>query len=307
MKTPAFLLALACATLAQAQQNQGSQNHEMASAFEVIHVRPNIYMIASDAGNVTLQVADAPGRDGVLLVDTGPAKLSAALLAEIRKISPKPIRFILNTSADPHHTGGNQALVTSEPPESVGVFAQDNVLTRMSSPAAGAFEKSWPTITFQDLKDFTFNGEPVQMIAEKNAHTDGDSFVFFRVSNVISTGDIFLTTGYPVIDVQRGGSIQGELTALNHLLDLTVPESMQEGGTLVIPGQGRLCDESEVTDYRDMVTIIRDRVANLIKMGKSLQEAKAARLSRDYDGRYSTPSWTGDMFVEAIYAQRGHT
>jgi len=118
---------------------------------------------------------------------------------------------------------------------------------------------------------------------------------------VISTGEIFSTVGYPVIDLSRGGSIQGEVKALNHLLELTVPEISQEGGTMVIPGHGRLCDEADVTEYRDMITILRDRVADLIEKGKSLAEVKAARLTRDYDGRYSQPTWTGDMFVEAVY------
>jgi len=104
-----------------------------------------------------------------------------------------------------------------------------------------------------------------------------------------------------VIDLQRGGSIEGEVKALNHILDITVPEVMQEGGTLVIPGQGRLCDEADVTEYRDMMTIIRDRVADLLKKGKTLEEVKQARVTRDYDGRYSTPAWTGQMLVEAIY------
>ena len=139
------------------------------------------------------------------------------------------------------------------------------------------------------------------MFAEKRAHTDGDSIVHFRKSNVVATGDVFLTTGYPVIDLQRGGSIEGEVKALNHILDITVPDVMQEGGTLVIPGQGRLCDEADVTEYRDMMTIIRDRVADLLKKGKTLEEVKQARVTRDYDGRYSTPAWTGQMLVEAIY------
>jgi cyclase len=125
--------------------------------------------------------------------------------------------------------------------------------------------------------------------------------VVFRGSNVVSAGEIFSTVGYPVIDLARGGSIQGEVRALNHLLEITVPEISQEGGTMVIPGHGRLSDEADVTEYRDMVTIVRDRVADLIAKGKSLDEAKAARLTRDYDGRYSQPSWTGAMFVESIY------
>ena len=145
------------------------------------------------------------------------------------------------------------------------------------------------------------------MFAEKAAHTDGDSIVLFRGSNVLSAGDVFLTTGYPVIDLERGGSIQGEIRALNHILDLTVPRSMQEGGTMVIPGHGRLCDESEVSDYRDMLTIIRDRVQDMLHKGKTLEEVKAARLSRDYDRRYSTSAWTGEMFVEGDLQEPGRT
>jgi glyoxylase-like metal-dependent hydrolase (beta-lactamase superfamily II) len=156
-------------------------------------------------------------------------------------------------------------------------------------------------MAFERLKDFTFNGEAVQIFSEAPAHTDGDSIVYFRGSNVISAGEIFSTEGYPVIDLARGGSIQGEVKALNHLLELMVPEIAQEGGTMVIPAHGRLCDEADVTEYRDMVTIIRDRIADLVKKGKSLKEVQAARVTRDYDGRYSRPAWTGEMFVESVY------
>lgn len=294
MKTALFLLL---ATSAFAQD------------YEVRHVQGNVYMFASDAGNVTIQVGKDPGHDGVLLVDTGAPQVRETLLAEIRKLSAEPVRFIVNTSADADHTGSNAVLVkpskTYQLQAEVALFAQDNVLQRMSKDGSGVPSDTWPTLTYLDSKKIVFNGEAVEMIAEKNAHTDGDSIVLFRGSNVLSAGDIFLTTGYPVIDLARGGSIQGEIRALNHILDLTVPRSMQEGGTMVIPGHGRLCDESEVTDYRDMLTIIRDRVQDLMKKGKSLEEVKAARVSRDYDRRYSTPRWTGDMFVEAIYKSLG--
>ena len=266
-------------------------------------------MFASTLGNVTIQVGKDPGHDGVLLVDTGAPQLREMLLAEIRKLSDAPVRFMINTSADADHIGSNAVLLkpprTYQLPAEVALFAQDNVLQRESRDGSGVPSAAWPTLTYLDGKAITFNGEAVQMIAEKNAHTDGDSIVLFRGSNVLSAGDIFLTTGYPVIDLARGGSIQGEIRALNHILDLTVPRSMQEGGTMVIPGHGRLCDESEVSDYRDMLTIIRDRVQDLLRKGKTLEEVKAARLSRDYDRRYSTRAWTGDMFVEAIYKSLG--
>jgi len=284
-----------------------------ASAFgqehEVRHVQGTVYMFASTLGNVAIQVGKDPGHDGVLLVDTGAPQLRDTLLAEIRKLSSAPVRFIINTSADADHTGSNAVLVkpskTYQLQAEVALFAQDNVLQRMSRDGSGVPAAAWPTLTYLDGKKIVFNGEAVEMIAEKNAHTDGDSIVLFRGSNVVSAGDIFLTTGYPVIDLARGGSIQGEIRALNHILDITVPRSMQEGGTMVIPGHGRLCDESEVTDYRDMLTIIRDRVQDMLRKGKSLEEVKAARPSRDYDRRYSTPAWTGDMFVEAIYKSLG--
>jgi cyclase len=275
--------------------------------YEVRHVQGNVYMFASTLGNLAIQVGKDPGHDGVLLVDTGAAQLRNTILAEIRKLSAEPVRFMIVTGPDADHNGSNEALLKPSSSRNfqtqpdIALYAQDNVLQRYSRAGSGVPSAVWPTLTFLDEKSFAFNGEAIQIIAEKHAHTDGDSIVLFRGSNVIAAGDIFLTTGYPVIDLERGGSIQGEIKALNHILDLTVPRSMQEGGTMVIPGHGRLCDESEVTDYRDMLTIIRDRVQDMLRRGKTLEEVRAARLSRDYDRRYSTSAWTGDMFVEAVY------
>jgi len=292
----AAILCLVAGALLRAQPVQS----------EVLHVHGSVYMLASTAGNVTLQIGKDPGHDGVLLVDAGPPSLTTTILTEIRKLSSQPVRYILNTSIDADHIGGNVAIAKPDArpyyvAPDVSIFAQDNVLTRMSAPGAAIPSGAWPTLTFDAGKVFDFNGEAVQIFAEKNAHTDGDSIVLFRGSNVLSTGDVFLTTGYPVIDLKRGGSIQGEIKALNHILELTIPHAMQEGGTMVIPGHGRLCDQADVVEVRDMLTIIRDRVADSIAKGKSLAEAKAAKPSRDYDRRYSTASWTGDMLVEAIY------
>lgn len=280
-----------------------------AQDIEILHVRGNVYMLASDAGNVTVQIGEHRDNDGVLMVDTGTAAMGDRILAQLKQLTSKPLRYVVNTSADPDHSGGNATMgkpgvvrETGGPQAAqVNIYAQDNALTRMSTPEAHTPDDALPTMTFEKLKDFTFNGEAVQIMSEAPAHTDGDSIVYFRGSNVISAGEIFSTVGYPMIDLARGGSIQGEVRALNHLLELTVPEITQEGGTMVIPGHGRLCDEADVTEYRDMVTIIRDRVADVIGKGKSLSEAKAARVTLDYDGRYNQPKWTGEMFVEAIY------
>ena len=163
---------------------------------------------------------------------------------------------------------------------------------------------AWPTEGYPgDYKEVTFNGEAIQLFHQPAAHTDGDSLIFFRRSDVIVTGDIFVTTSYPVIDVKRGGSINGVIAGLNHIIDITIPKDWQEGGTMVIPGHGRIGDEADVVEYRDMVTIIRDRIQNMIRKGLTLEQVKAARPTLEYDPRYGFESgpWTTAMFVEAVY------
>ena len=173
----------------------------------------------------------------------------------------------------------------------------------MSRPKVGEPRQfaDWPTLTFDANKDFHFNGEPIWMIHVPHAHSDGDALVFLRNSNVIATGELFTTIGYPKIDLERGGGISGIIDGLNRIIDLAVPADNEEGGTMIIPAHGRLCDEADVSDYRDMVTIIRDRVQDLMKKGKSLAEVKSAKPTLDYDGRYSKPGWTGDQFTEVIF------
>src|SRR5262249_50442121 len=155
-------------------------------------------MFASTLGNVTIQVGKDPGHDGVLLVDTGPAQLTSAIIAEIRKLSSQPVRYILNTSMDAEHVGGNAAIAKPDTrpyyvAPDVSIYAHDNVLARMSTAGSTVHSAAWPTLTFFDGKVFDFNGEAVQVFAEKSAHSDGDSVVLFRGSNVVSTGDVFLT------------------------------------------------------------------------------------------------------------------
>ena len=138
---------------------------------------------------------------------------------------------------------------------------------------------------------------------EPAAHTNGASRVSFRRSDVIATGDIFNMNSFPVIEIDKGGNIQGVIKALNVVLDIAIPKHEQEGGTYVIPGHGRLTDEHDVLEYRDMVTIIRDRVQNMIKKGMTLEQVKDAKPTFEYDGRYgsTTGPWTTDMFVEAVF------
>jgi cyclase len=272
-----------------------------------IHILPvqgGVYMLVGGGGNTTVQ----SGKDGVLVVDTKLAAQSDKLLAAIRKISDKPIRYVINTSADPDLTGGNEKIADAGRTITGGnvagfnagfpatMVAFEKVGVRMRE--AGAPAAGWPQDTyFTEGKDLFVNAEAVQVFHAPAAHSDGDSLVFFRKSDVVSTGDIFVPDRYPVIDVAKGGSINGELAALNRILDLTVPADKQEGGTMVIPGHGRLCDEADVVEYRDAMTIIRDRIQDLVKKGRTLEQVKAAKPTQDFDPLYG-PS---DAFVEAAY------
>jgi glyoxylase-like metal-dependent hydrolase (beta-lactamase superfamily II) len=176
----------------------------------------------------------------------------------------------------------------------------------MSAPTGKAAPfptTAWPTDTFvSKQKELYFNGESIQTIY-KPGHTDGDSIVYFRRSDVICAGELFNTQTFPVIDLSRGGSVKGVLAGLNDMLDIAIPKAMQEGGTYIIPGRGRLTDEADLLEYRDMVTIIRDRVLDAVKRGQTLDQVKAAKFTLDYDARWGATSgpWTTDMFIEAMY------
>ncbi len=276
----------------------------------------NVYMLAGPGGNVALQVGD----DGILVVDSMGIGTGEQLLGLIREISEQPIRFLINTHAHPDHVGGNTLIARAgssiaggnigrtiaDVYESARIIAHENVLVAMSTSDDPVPFEAWPTDTyFTDLKDLYFNGEALQILHQPAAHTDGDSIVFFRRSDVIATGDIFLTTSYPYIDRDAGGSFQGIIDALNRILRLTVPADRQEGGTMIIPGHGRLCDEADLVEYRDMLTIIRDRIRYFVEQEMSLEEVRDAHPTLDYDGRYGTNSgtWTTDRFVEAIYEE----
>jgi glyoxylase-like metal-dependent hydrolase (beta-lactamase superfamily II) len=251
------------------------------------------------------------GDQGVLVVDTGTSSMSAKVLAAIRTLSDKPIRHVVNTHLHADHTGGNEAISKAgrqtNGVDPADIIAHENVLTRMSAPAgkqAPTPSAAWPINTyFQGEKDFFFNDEAVMLYHDGSAHTDGDSIVFFRRSDVVVAGDIYRTNGYPVIDRENGGGINGVIAGLNRLLDICVPKHEQEGGTFVIPGHGRISDEADVLEYRDMVTIIRDRIQDMVKRGMTLDQVKAARPTLDYDAHYGSDkgSWTTGMFIEAIY------
>ncbi len=285
---------------------------------DILRVRGGVYMLMGAGADIAVQV----GSDGVFVVDTGLASMTDKVVAAIRELSNGPIHYVVDTSADPDHTGGNAVLrklgttiaggdvlrLESDATEGAQVIAHENVLNRMSAgvngkPSARPFD-AWPTETYHLAKrDMFFNDEAIQIVHQPDAHTDGDSILFFRRSDVVVAGDIFMPSNYPVIDRARGGGVQGVIDGLNRIIDLTIPAAKEEGGTMVIPAYGRLGDESDVAEYRDMVTIVRDRIRNLIAKGMTLEQVKAARPTMDYDPRYgaNTGAWTTDMFVEAVY------
>jgi hypothetical protein len=179
----------------------------------------------------------------------------------------------------------------------------------MTSPGGGAAaapQAALPTDTFfDDLHKLPayFNGEAVILYSAPEANTDGDSFAYFRRSEVISAGNLFSTVSYPIIDRAKGGSIQGVIRGLNLILDIAVAEYRAQGGTWIVPGRGRLSDTADVASYRNMLVMIRDRVQDLRDKGMTLDQVKAARPTMDFDGRYgaTTGPWTTAMFVEAVY------
>jgi cyclase len=304
MRTLALLLTLVTveALYERPRRSQTVPTNLDSVEIQTLHVQGNVYMLVGAGGNMTVQV----GNDGVLVVDTQYEQLAPKLVAAIRKLSEKPIVWMVNTAVDADHVGGNEALprlANAAVRQNVRIIAHENVVNRMSAAPRGADpvvpDKLWPNDEyFLPQKDFSFNGEAVVVSHMPAAHTDGDSIVFFRSSNVLSVGDIFMPGRYPVIDLQKGGSVQGLVNALNRILQITVPLKYQEGGTYVIPGHGRICDEADVVEYRDMVTIIRDRVQDLIKKGMTLDQVKAAKPTRDYDPEYGGPN---DTFLEAVY------
>jgi len=310
-------LAVTTGLAQQASTPPPQQNFDNVQ-IDAVKVTDNIYMLVGAGGNVTVQF----GPEGVLVVDTSYGPMSSKILAVIKKLSDQPIRYVINTHVHGDHIGGNEPIAKAGRTRAGGnvvgdlgngataqaaVIAHENVLNRMSMPAPGQEgvpSAGWPTETFiGSKKEMIFNNEAVQIIHEEAAHTDGDSLVMFRRNDVISTGDLFTTVMYPFIDDANGGTINGYINALNAILDLTVANNVNEGGTMVIPGHGRLSDEQDVIEYRDMVTIVRDRIKEYVNRGMTLEQVKAKKPTLDWDRRYGDGFIKPDAFVDVIYKQ----
>ena len=298
----------------------------------VVPVRGQVHLVGGAGGNIAMQV----GGEGVVLVDTGVAAASARVVAAYKDMTALPLRWIINTSVDSDHTGGNEEVAKTglpgnggggpgfggggpgrggggggnpagNAPPAASILAHETVLNRMNGstgPDARPVD-AWPTSAFfTPKKTLYFNDEPIEILHMPGAHTDGDVIVLFRSSDVIAVGDAYSNDRFPQFDPARGGSIQGAIDALNHIIDITVPAYNMQGGTLVIPGHGRIANEADVVEYRDSMTIIRDRIKAMVDKRMTIAQVKAARPALDYQRLYGGTTgalWTADMFIEAVY------
>ena len=297
-------------TAKQGTEQESAESGEIG----VLHVKGNVYMLVGPKSNATVQVGD----EGVLVVDTLDAESSEAFIAAIKTLSDKPIRHIINTHVHADHTGGNDAVSAAgdslynknystndeNAEDRAPIYAHEEVLNTMNLMENPPAFENWPTSTyFTESKDLYFIGEAVRLFHQPNAHTNGDSIVHFRGSDVISSGDVFIMTTYPYIDEANGGSINGIIDALNRIIEIAVPEALQENGTMIVPGHGRVCDESEVVEYRDMLTMIRNYIRERMNEGMTLEQIQETHPTSGFDPRWAPESgdWTPERFVTAIY------
>lgn len=310
----AVAIPLAAAGSARAGSPGSAEPDFDTKNIHVLHVRGNVYMLVGAGANITVQVGDTY----VIVVDTGLPQFADEVISVVRKISKLPIMFVGNTNPDPDHTGGNAKFYEAGralPNATMGLSREEEKdVTRLNLFPGATLVASFNAVkrTAEEAGQMTaiaygkegfkqYNGEGLIFYQMPAGHTDGDSVVFFRASDVVSTGDVFTTTGYPVISTDRGGTVSGAIDALNDLIDLMIPRYGEEGGTYVIPGHGHLSDRADVVNYRDMVTIIRGRIQDMVKDGMTWEQIKAARPSLDYDGIYGEEG--GRRFVELAYQE----
>jgi glyoxylase-like metal-dependent hydrolase (beta-lactamase superfamily II) len=280
-------VALAGALLAQAAAAQNQQQDFSSVEIKVHKVADRVYYLEGRGGNVGLSVGD----DGVVMVDDQFAPLSDKIIAAIRTISSKDIRFLVNTHVHGDHTGGNENFGKMGVP----ILAQENVRLRLAKSGgpngAAAPAAALPVLTYADGITLHLNGEDIRVVRLPPAHTDGDSMIEFTGSNAIHVGDVFRTTGYPVIDVKNGGSSKGSVEALAKVLEAAGPE------TKLIPGHGEVSSREDVRAFRDMVQQVYDRVSGMIKQGMTLEQVAAAKPTAQFDARWGDPA----RFLQGLY------
>jgi cyclase len=283
-------LTLASSALLPAQENFDKVQ------IKTVKVTDGVYMLMGAGGNIGLSV----GNDDAFIIDDQYAPLTPKVVAAIRAVTKKPVRFVLNTHLHGDHTGGNENFGKA----GALIVAHDNVRKRMSVEQFNAFldrrtpaspRGALPVVTFSDVVTFYLNGDEIHAIHVVPAHTDGDAVVQFTRANVVHAGDVFVRYGYPFIDLSAGGSIDGMIDATGMML------SMVNDETKIIPGHGELATKQDLQAFHDVLVVIRDRVRIQIAQGKSLDEVKAAKPTAEFDATWKNDFITADKFVELVY------
>ena len=257
----------------------------------------NFYTLEGSGGTIGVLA----GPDGVFMVDSQFAPLSEKIAAAIKQISDRPIKFLVNTHVHGDHTGGNENFGKM----GVTILARENLRNRLEHPNPGANGQpgvpmppaGLPVLTYDAPLTLRLNGEEIRLIPAPKAHTDGDTFVQFVNANVIMTGDFYRSIQFPNIDRANGGSLPGLIDALNAVIKAAGP------ATKIVPGHGPVVDRAAVTAHRDMVLAIRDKVAKLVKEGKTQEQVVAAKPTADYEAKVQQAGTTADRFVGQLYAE----
>ena len=273
-----------------------------ANAVSSMHVAGQVWLVTAGNHNTTVQI----GSEGVLVVNPGSEPLADSVLTEIRRIAgDRRIRVIIATNDAAEHVAASARIGAGPTPaaQRAALIAHENASLRIAT--ADLPEHTVPTDTFfRGERELHFNGEPIEVLHVPAATSDGDVIVFFRTSDVIVAGDVIQDLTYPVVRLADGGTVDGTIAALNRILGITIAAWRAQGGTQVIPNRGRVYDEGDVAEYRDMVTIIRNRVRDALAKGQTLEQARASGLARDYDGRYGAANGpaSSSAFLETVFA-----
>lgn len=301
---PCLFLALAAGSALA--DEEGPQASAVLGEQEVTvraeKVADGLYFVTGRGGNLAVSIGD----DGVFLVDDQYAPLTEAIRQVIAQLTDQPVRFVINTHWHADHTGGNENLGRL----GTVVIAHDNVRTRMSAEQFSTFwERSTdpspaaalPVVTFNDKLTFHMNGLTIRAFHVSGAHTDGDAIVHFPELNVIHMGDVLFYTWYPYIDVSAGGSVRGTITAVDSVLPMLDDE------TIVLPGHGVRTDKAGLVEYRDMLSVVADRIQAMIDDGKTLEEVQAAKPTAEWDEAWGQNFMTPERFVRLVYGDLSGT
>jgi len=292
MKLRLFLLAAAAMATSAVAQNQQPDFSKVE--IKTTKLSDKFYTLEGQGGTIGALV----GPDGVFLVDTQFAPLTEKIVAAVKKISPSPIKFIVNTHVHGDHTGGNENFAKL----GATIFSRDQLRARLARPAgnaAAAPPAALPVVTYDGPITVHMNGEDVQLLPIRVAHTDGDTLVRFPGLDILMTGDYYRSVGYPNIDRANGGTLNGMLEGLGTTIGLAGPN------TKIIPGHGAMVDRVAVTAHRDMILAVRDKVAQMVKQGKTAQEIIAAKPTAEFDSKIEQAAMTSERFINQLYAELG--